>query len=92
LTAEQIVASVPQAAEYAQIETQQFSNVPSGLITPAQWLALSRRIDEALRRPDLAGVIVTHGTVLATCVPLSGGGTGGITPELSGLRRYSSAA
>src|SRR5512140_1786355 len=44
LTAEQIVASVPQVAEYAQVETQQFSNVPSGLITPAQSVALARRI------------------------------------------------
>ena len=62
LTAEQILASVPQVAQFAQVETQQFSNVPSALITPAQWVALARRIDEALRRPDLAGVIVTHGT------------------------------
>lgn len=63
LTAEQILASVPQVAQFAQVETQQFSNVPSGMISPAQWIALARRIDEALRsRPDLAGVIVTHGT------------------------------
>ncbi len=63
LTADQILASVPQVAEFAQVETQQFSNVPSSLITPAQWIALSRRIDDALRsRSDLAGVIVTHGT------------------------------
>lgn len=63
LTAEQILASVPQLAQFAQIETYQFSNVPSALISPAQWIALARRIDEALRtRSDLAGVIVTHGT------------------------------
>lgn len=63
LTAEQILASVPQVAQFAQVETQQFSNVPSALISPAQWIALARRIDAALRsRPDLAGVIVTHGT------------------------------
>ena len=63
LTAEQILASVPQVAQFAQVETQQFSNVPSSLISPAQWIALARRIDEALRsRPELAGVIVTHGT------------------------------
>ena len=63
LTAEQILASVPQVAQFAQVETQQFSNVPSALISPAQWIALARRIDEALRsRPDLTGVIVTHGT------------------------------
>ncbi|HUQ48980.1 MAG TPA: asparaginase [Gemmatimonadaceae bacterium] len=62
LTAEQILASVPQVAQYAEVESQQFSNVQSAFITPAQWVALARSIDEALRRPDLTGVIVTHGT------------------------------
>ena len=37
--------------------------MPSTAITPAQWLALSKRIEKVLReRKDLAGVIVTHGT------------------------------
>jgi len=44
LTAEQIIASVPELSKHAQIETEQFSNVPSTSITPAQWLALSKRI------------------------------------------------
>ena len=63
LSAEQIVASVPELANHALIETLQFSNVPSGLITPAMWLALSRRIESVLnQRDDVAGVVVTHGT------------------------------
>lgn len=63
LTAEQILASVPQLSKFARVEAEQFSNVPSPQITPAQWIALSRRIDDAFRtRPDLAGVVVTHGT------------------------------
>ena len=62
LTAEQIIASVPELARHARVETEQFSNVASPLITPEQWLGLSRRINEALARPDLAGVVVTHGT------------------------------
>ncbi len=63
LTAEQILASVPQLAAVAQVETEQFSNVASPLISPDQWIALARRIDGVLRsRPDLAGVVVTHGT------------------------------
>ncbi len=63
LTAEQIIASVPELAKHAQIESEQFSNVASTAITPAQWLALSKRINAVLReRPDLAGVVVTHGT------------------------------
>ncbi len=63
LSAEQILASVPTLSKFARVETEQFSNVASPYITPAQWVALSRRIDEAFRtRPDLAGVVVTHGT------------------------------
>jgi L-asparaginase/Glu-tRNA(Gln) amidotransferase subunit D len=63
LDAAQIVASVPALAQYARVEPEQFANVPSPLITPAQWLALSRRIDAAFAADDeLAGVVVTHGT------------------------------
>jgi L-asparaginase len=63
LTAEQIIASVPELSKHAQIETEQFSNVPSTSITPAQWLGLAKRVEKVLRdRDDLAGVVVTHGT------------------------------
>ena len=63
LTAEQIVASVPELARHARVEVEQFSNVASRRITPAQWIALARRIDTVLReRSDLVGVVVTHGT------------------------------
>ncbi len=63
LSAEQILASVPELAKFARVEAEQFSNVASAYVTPAQWMALSRRIDEAFRtRPDLAGIVVTHGT------------------------------
>lgn len=63
LSAEQIVASVPELTRFAEIETEQFSNVASTAITPAQWLALSKRINTVLKeRKDLAGVVITHGT------------------------------
>ncbi len=63
LTAEQVLASVPELSRHAQVEAEQFSNVASPFITPAQWLALSKRINTVLReRDDIAGVVVTHGT------------------------------
>ena len=63
LSAEQVVESVPKLKDYARIETLQFSNVPSGLITPAMWVDLSRQIEAVLTaRADVAGVVVTHGT------------------------------
>src|ERR1051325_2996204 len=39
----EIVAQVPELKKYAQVETEQFSNIPSSLITPDQWLLLARR-------------------------------------------------
>ncbi len=63
LSAEQVVASVPELSRYAKVEAEQFSNVASTQITPAHWVALSRRINAVFReRPDVAGIVVTHGT------------------------------
>lgn len=63
LTAEQLLASVPELAQHARMEAEQFSNVASTFITPTQWVALARRINTVLReRDDIAGVVVTHGT------------------------------
>ncbi|MBK7906701.1 MAG: asparaginase [Gemmatimonadetes bacterium] len=62
LTAEQIISSVPELARFAQVETEQFSNVASTLVTPEMWVTLAKRINEVLQREDLAGVVVTHGT------------------------------
>ena len=48
---------------YAEVETEQFSNIPSPSITPAHWLRLAQRINTLFKeRPDLAGIVVTHGT------------------------------
>jgi L-asparaginase type II len=58
----EIVQSVPELTRFAEIETEQFLNVASPEITPAHWVALSKRINELLARPELAGVVVTHGT------------------------------
>lgn len=60
---ERLVRAVPGLDTIATISAQQFSNIASGSITPAMWLDLSRLISDTLHaRPDLAGVVVTHGT------------------------------
>jgi L-asparaginase len=61
-TVNEIVASVPEIAKFANVEMEQFSNVASPAIMPSHWLGLSKRINQVLQRPDLAGVVVTHGT------------------------------
>jgi L-asparaginase len=59
----EIVALIPNVQQYAQVETEQFSNVASPSITPDHWLRLAQRINTLFReRPDLSGIVVTHGT------------------------------
>jgi L-asparaginase type II len=62
-TVNEIVALIPNVQRYAQIETEQFSNVASPSISPDHWLRLAQRINDLFKtRPDLSGVVVTHGT------------------------------
>jgi len=62
-TVNEIVSLIPSVQRYAHVETEQFSNVSSPTITPDHWLQLARRINSVLvERPDLSGVVVTHGT------------------------------
>ena len=59
----EMVAQVPEIKKYAQVETEQFSNISSSNITPEQWLQLARRINAVIeKRKDFAGIVVTHGT------------------------------
>ena len=62
-TVNEIVAMVPHIAQYAHVEMEQFSNVPSPSIAPKDWLRLAQRINAALNEePRLAGIVITHGT------------------------------
>jgi L-asparaginase type II len=59
----EIVSLIPNVQRYAHVETEQFANVPSPNITPDHWLRLAQRINALFKeRPDLAGIVVTHGT------------------------------
>lgn len=63
LTVQELIQSVPGLDRRVRAEGEQFANVSSGAITLAQWLDLSRRVNERFRNdPDLAGIIVTSGT------------------------------
>jgi len=62
LSGDEIVQAVPGLGELARVRVEQVANVGSRDMTPAIWMALSRRANEVLRDPDVAGVIVTHGT------------------------------
>jgi L-asparaginase len=62
LTGDEIVASVEGLSEIAVVEVEQVANVNSRDMTPEIWLELSRRANQLLSRPDVAGIVVTHGT------------------------------
>ncbi|MCX6539008.1 MAG: asparaginase [Acidobacteria bacterium] len=63
LTANELVAMIPDVQRFARPEFEQFSNVASSEITLDQWLALSRRLNDLFAtQPDLAGLVVTSGT------------------------------
>ena len=58
-----LLRAVPSLDSLAAVSGQQFANVASSEMTPVMWLALARAIADTLRaRPELAGVVVTHGT------------------------------
>ncbi|KAF7558600.1 hypothetical protein G7046_g5564 [Stylonectria norvegica] len=63
LTSKQILDAVPKLKEIAQIvEPKQVCNVGSPDIESKTLVRLSQDIQAALDKPDIAGVVVTHGT------------------------------
>lgn len=62
VSGEDLTAAVPGLQDLCNIEVVNFSNVPSGAVTPKMMLDLSKQIQKTLRRPEVSGVVVTHGT------------------------------
>jgi L-asparaginase len=61
-SAADLMATVPSARSLAEIEMQTFSTIPSPHIGPDEWIRLHQVVDHALRRDDVAAVLVSHGT------------------------------
>ncbi len=60
---EEMLDRVPEVRDIARIESEQFSNVGSGDLSPALWPHLARRINAIFREhPEAAGVAIAHGT------------------------------
>ena len=62
LSGEDLVAAVPEIKKIAQIQVEQFSNIPSDDMTPEIWIRLAGKVNDLLAKPEIAGVVVTHGT------------------------------
>jgi L-asparaginase len=62
LTGDEIVSAVPGLSDIARVSVEQVANVNSRDMTPAIWLELASRANMLLAAPDVAGIVVTHGT------------------------------
>ena len=63
LHAGEVAEAIPQLKAIARLEVEELMRVGSSSITVANWLALSRRINEILEKEsDVKGVVVTHGS------------------------------
>ncbi|MBV8380416.1 MAG: asparaginase [Paucibacter sp.] len=60
---EQLIAAVPGLVQRAgRLEAEQVSQLDSKDMDFATWQKLARRVDELLARPDVQGLVITHGT------------------------------
>ncbi|MCI1750983.1 asparaginase [Megasphaera cerevisiae] len=62
VTIDELLRSVPQIEQYAGVQGEQFCNIDSSNMTEQLWLALAQRVQEVASRPDVDGIVITHGT------------------------------
>ena len=63
LTAADLLATIPDLATIGAVTVESFVNIGSSLMTPDHWQQLALRINTLwTERPDLSGIVVTHGT------------------------------
>lgn len=62
LTGDEIMRMVTGIEKFAEVESYTFSNVPSPHMSPKDMMDLSKYIKNLIEKPDIAGVVVTHGT------------------------------
>jgi L-asparaginase len=59
---EQLIAAVPQAKKLATLRGEQISNIGSQDMNDEVWLKLAARVNALAAMPDVAGIVITHGT------------------------------
>ena len=62
LGADDILAQVPALSDVCDVESEDFSRLPGPHVTPEQMWRLARRAAAWLERPDIDGIVITHGT------------------------------
>ena len=59
---EQLIAAVPEAKKLANLRGEQVSNIGSQDMNDEVWLKLAGRVNALVAMPDVAGIVITHGT------------------------------
>lgn len=62
LTGEDLLEAVPALKDVARIEVVDFSNIPSGYLTPKSMFNLSKAVDQYAEQEAVDGIVITHGT------------------------------
>jgi L-asparaginase len=62
ITGDDLLQTVPGVSDYAQIEVNNFSKISANYITVEWWIRLTKTVEDALARPEVAGVVVAQGT------------------------------
>ncbi|MDQ0202790.1 asparaginase [Pectinatus haikarae] len=62
VSGEDLLEAVPPLKGIAQVEVVEYSNVPSGHITPAMMFELAKLVDKKAADDEVAGIVITHGT------------------------------
>lgn len=57
-----LIEAIPALKDIAEIEIFEFSNVPSGYITPHDMFLLAKTAERFAEREDICGIVITHGT------------------------------
>lgn len=62
LTSEEVVNMIPNIERFAQIEVINYGNIPSPHITPSMMMEIAELVEKTVKREDITGVVITHGT------------------------------
>lgn len=62
ISGDDLMQTVPDAGRYARIEVNNFSAMSANYVDPVWWTRLTRAVDDALARAEVAGVVIAHGT------------------------------
>ncbi|HEX5132700.1 MAG TPA: type II asparaginase [Candidatus Krumholzibacteria bacterium] len=57
-----LIQAVPQMKDLANVTGEQIASIGSQDMNDEVWLKLAKRVNELLAKPDVDGVVITHGT------------------------------